>query len=508
MQKKREMLSSRLGFILVSAGCAIGLGNVWRFPYITGKYGGAVFLLLYLLFLLLLSAPVLVMEFAIGRASRAGWGHAFRALEPAGTRWHWVGPLAPIGMTVLMMFYIPVTGWILAYAWSAAAGAFHAPGFEAPAFFGALLSSPAGMGGWTFLAAALGFAVCAMGLRKGVECCTKVLMAGLLLLMVALAAYAMTLPGAREGLRFYLSPSLENARAAGWTTLLREAMNQAFFTLSVGTGAMAVFGSYLSRDRSLPHESAWIVLLDTFVALLAGLVVFPVCYSYGQTPDAGPSLVFVTMPRLFAQMPAGRVLAAVFFLFMSIAALSTVIAVLEGILSWAMDAFAWSRKKAVCVVGPAVTLLTAPCVLGFNLWSGVQPLGKGSCILDLEDFIVSNTILPLGALILSLFAVLPGGWGWKAFREEANAGEGIKIPRAAYAWCCVVPVLIAAILVLGYREKFAPSVSPSAARFSRFANVWQNRRGFAKHWQIRPPRAENGLTSRRGERRRGAPCPN
>lgn len=455
MQKKREMLSSRLGFILVSAGCAIGLGNVWRFPFVTGKYGGAVFLLFYLAFLLLLSAPVLVMEFAVGRASRAGWAHAFRALEPAGTRWHLAGPLAPIGQAILMMFYIPVTGWILAYAWAAATGAFHGSGFEAPALFGDLLSSPWRMGGWTFLASALGFAVCAMGVRNGVERCTKVLMAGLLLLMIALAGYAMTLPGAREGLKFYLSPSLANARAAGWTTLLRESMNQAFFTLSVGIGSMTVFGSYLSRERSLPHESAWIVALDTCAALLAGLVIFPVCYSFGQAPDAGPSLVFVTMPRLFSRMPGGRAIAAVFFLFMSIAALSTVIAVLEGLVSWAMDAFRWTRKKAVALVAPAVTLLTLPCVLGFNLWSGFHPLGEGTNVLDLEDFLVSNTLLPLGALILSLFAVLPRGWGWEAFRKEANAGEGIKIPRAAHAWCCVVPVLIAVVLVLGYWEKFA-----------------------------------------------------
>lgn len=455
MQKKREMLSSRLGFILVSAGCAIGLGNVWRFPFVTGKYGGAVFLLFYLAFLLLLSAPVLVMEFAVGRASRAGWAHAFRALEPAGTRWHLAGPLAPIGQAILMMFYIPVTGWILAYAWAAATGAFHGPGFEAPALFGDLLSSPWRMGGWTFLASALGFTVCAMGVRNGVERCTKVLMAGLLLLMIALAGYAMTLPGAREGLKFYLSPSLANARAAGWTTLLRESMNQAFFTLSVGIGSMTVFGSYLSRERSLPHESAWIVALDTCAALLAGLVIFPVCYSFGQAPDAGPSLVFVTMPRLFSRMPGGRAIAAVFFLFMSIAALSTVIAVLEGLVSWAMDAFRWTRKKAVALVAPAVTLLTLPCVLGFNLWRGFHPLGEGTNVLDLEDFLVSNTLLPLGALILSLFAVLPRGWGWEAFRKEANAGEGIKIPRAAHAWCCVVPVLIAVVLVLGYWEKFA-----------------------------------------------------
>jgi NSS family neurotransmitter:Na+ symporter len=454
-KKSREMLSSRLGFILVSAGCAIGLGNVWRFPFITGRYGGAIFLLLYLLFIVLLSSPVLVMEFAIGRAARTGWGHAFQKLSPSGSRWRFLGPLAPVGLTTLMMFYIPVTGWILAYAWAAAAGGFHASGFEAPAFFGSLLSSPARMGGWTFLAAALGFAVCAMGLRDGVERCTKVLMAGLLLLMVALAGYAMMLPGAAEGLKFYLSPSLANARAAGWATLLRESMNQAFFTLSVGIGSMTVFGSYLSRERSLPQESAWIVTLDTFVALLAGLIIFPVCYSFGQAPDAGPSLVFVTMPRLFAQMPGGRFFATLFFLFMSIAALSTVIAVLEGILSWAMDAFRWSRKKAVCVAGPAVTLLTAPCVLGFNLWSGFHPLGKDSCILDLEDFVVSNTLLPLGALLLALFVVSPRGWGWKAFVAEANAGEGMQMPRWARVWCCVVPLLIAVVLVVGYWEKFA-----------------------------------------------------
>ena len=455
MHQNREMLSSRLGFILVSAGCAIGLGNVWRFPFVTGKYGGAVFLLFYLAFLVLLSAPVLVMEFAIGRASRAGWAQAFRALEPAGTRWHLAGPLAPVGLASLMMFYIPVTGWILAYAWSAATGAFHGPGFEAPAFFGALLSSPWRMGGWTFLASALGFAVCGMGLRNGVERCTKLLMVGLLLMMAGLAAYALTLPGAREGLKFYLAPSLANARAAGWTALLREAMNQAFFTLSVGIGSMTVFGSYLSRERSLPHETAWIVALDTFVAILAGLIIFPVCFSFGQTPDAGPSLVFVTMPRLFSQMPGGRVVAAVFFLFMSIAALSTVIAVLEGLISWAMDAFGWPRKTAVAVVAPAVTLLTGPCVLGFNLWSGFQPLGEGTCVLDLEDFLVSNTLLPLGALLLALFVVLPRGWGWEAFRREANAGEGVKIPRAAHAFCCVVPVLIAFVLLLGYWERFA-----------------------------------------------------
>jgi len=454
-QKSREMLSSRLGFILVSAGCAIGLGNVWRFPFVTGKYGGAIFLFFYLFFILFLSAPVLVMEFAVGRAARTGWAHAFRALEPAGKKWHWLGPLAPIGLTCLMMFYIPVTGWILAYAGSAAQGAFAAPGFDAGAFFEGLLASPARMGVWTFLASVIGFSICAMGVQNGVERCTKALMGGLLLLLVGLAVYAMTLPGAGEGLRFYLSPSLENARAAGWLTLVREAMNQAFFTLSVGIGSMTVFGSYLSRERTLPQETAWVVALDTFVALLAGLVIFPVCYSCGQTPGAGPGLIFVTMPRLFATMPAGRILATLFFLFMSIAALSTVIAVLEGIISWAMDAFSWSRRKAVAVTGPAVTLLTVPCVLGYNLWKRVQPLGAGSTILDFEDFVVSNTLLPLGALFLALFVVSPGGWGWKAFLAEANEGDGMKLPRLARAWFAVLPVLVAVVLVLGYWEKFA-----------------------------------------------------
>ena len=454
--KEREKFSSRLGFILISAGCAIGIGNVWRFPYITGQYGGAAFVLLYLLFLIILGLPIMVMEFAVGRASRRSAAKSFHVLEPKGTRWHLYSYGAMVGNYLLMMFYTTVGGWMLAYFFKMADGTF--TGLEPDAVgnvFGEMLQSPGEMTFWMVVVTVLGFGICSMGLQKGVERITKVMMVCLLSIMVVLCIKSLTLPNAVEGLRFYLLPDFERLKQNGLAQGIYAAMGQAFFTLSLGIGALAIFGSYIDKNRRLTGEAIQIAVLDTFVALMAGLIIFPACFSFGVDQSQGVGLVFVTLPNVFNQMAGGRFWGALFFIFMTFAALSTIIAVFENILSFAMDLWGWSRKKAVIINGIALLLLSMPCVLGFNVWSGFQPFGAGSNIQDLEDFIISNNLLPLGSLVYLLFCVSRYGWGWDKFIKEADTGEGIRFPKWSRAYVTyVLPLIVILIFIMGYYDKF------------------------------------------------------
>ena len=393
--EKREKFSSRLGFILISAGCAIGLGNVWRFPYITGKYGGAAFVLIYLVFLVILGMPIMAMEFAVGRASRKSAARSFHVLEPKGTKWHIEGYIAMAGNYLLMMFYTTVGGWMISYIFKIASGSFHGlKPDEVGDVFNGMLASPGSMTFWMIVAVLLAFGICSMGLQNGVERITKVMMSFLLVILVVLCIRSVTLPGAGAGLRFYLIPDFSRIVENGIGEVIFAAMGQAFFTLSLGIGAMAIFGSYISRDRTLMGESVNICILDTVVALMAGLVIFPACFAFGVDPGEGPGLVFVTLPNIFNQMAGGRLWGTLFFVFMSFAALSTIIAVFENIISFGIDLWGWTRKKSVLVNLILILVLSMPCVLGFNVWSGIAPLGAGSTIQDLEDFIVSNNLLP------------------------------------------------------------------------------------------------------------------
>ena len=455
---EREKFASRLGFILISAGCAIGLGNVWRFPFITGKYGGAAFVLVYLVFLVILGLPIMVMEFAVGRASQKSAALSFNVLEPKGTKWHLYRYGAMAGNYLLMMFYTTVGGWMLAYVCKMFLGEFQGmdSGAVTSVFFD-MLAQPGPMIGWMLVVTLLGFGICSLGLQKGVERITKVMMTCLLLLMLVLVVRSVTLDGAMEGLRFYLVPDFHNLLydAEGSFILgaaIYDAMSQAFFTLSLGIGALAIFGSYIGRERSLTGEAISVGVLDTFVALIAGLIIFPACFAFGVQPDQGVGLVFMTLPNVFNQMPLGNVWGGLFFLFMSFAALSTIIAVFENIVAFAMD-LGWSRKKAIVVNGAALILLSLPCVLGFNVWSGfTTPVGN---IQDLEDFVVSNNLLPLGSLVYLLFCTSRRGWGWKSFIEEADAGQGVKFPKWARVYVSrILPIIVLVIFVMGYYQKF------------------------------------------------------
>ena len=454
--KERESLSSRLGFILISAGCAIGLGNVWRFPYITGQYGGAAFVLVYLLFLVILGLPIMAMEFSVGRASRKSAARSFHELEPKGTKWHIYSYFAMAGNYLLMMFYTTVCGWMIAYFVKMAQGQFvGATPEQVGNIFGTFVSSPSQMVFWMAVSVVLGFGVCALGLQKGVEKITKVMMSSLLVIMIVLVVRAVTLPNAAEGLKFYLMPDFGKMAEEGIFDAVMAAMGQAFFTLSIGIGSMAIFGSYINKERSLMGESVSILTLDTAVALLSGLIIFPACFSFGVNPDSGPNLVFVTLPNIFNEMVGSRIWGTLFFVFMSFAALSTVIAVFENILSFAMDLWGWSRKKAVIVNAIAIFVLSVPCALGFNLWSGFAPLGAGTNIMDIEDFIVSNNLLPLGSLIYLLFCTSRYGWGWKNFMGEVNTGEGMKFPSWIRIYVSyILPLIVLFIFVQGYISKF------------------------------------------------------
>lgn len=455
----REKFGSRLGFILISAGCAIGLGNVWRFPYIVGQYGGAAFVLLIIFFLLVFALPILVMEFSVGRASQKGIARSYDALEPAGSKWHRFKWIALGGNYLLMMFYTVVTGWMLAFMIRSAMGTFE--GLDAvgvQAVYEGLLANPVESAAYMLVSVAIGVLVTRAGLQKGIERVTKVMMGALFAVLAILCVRAVTLPGAGEGLAFYLMPDFGKLFAGAtpaeqWGTFfdaIFAAMGQAFFMVSVGVGSMSIFGSYLSKERRLAGEALSVAGLDTLVAIMAGLVIFPACFAFGVEPGAGPGLVFVTLPSVFSHMPFGQLWGALFFLFMSFAALSTVIAVFENIVGFSMDEWGMPRAKACLVNGLALALLSLPCVLGFNLWAGVEVPGIGN-ILDIENFLISNTLLPIGSLVLLLFCTRKRGWGWDAFIREADTGAGIGFPHWARLYVCyVLPCLIAVVFVAGY----------------------------------------------------------
>lgn len=452
----RERFSSRLGFILISAGCAVGLGNVWRFPYITGQYGGAAFVLVYLIFLVLLGLPIMVMEFAVGRASQKSAARSFHVLEPAGTKWHLQGYACMAGNYLLMMFYTMVGGWMAAYIFKTLTGEFKGLDSDGvAAVFNDMLARPGYMTFWMVLVVLLSFFICSLGLQKGVERITKAMMSCLFLILLILCIRSVTLPGASEGLRFYLIPDFTRFTENGVGNTIFAAMGQAFFTLSLGIGAMAIFGSYIGKDHTLTGETINICLLDTLVAFLAGLIIFPSCFAFGVDPGQGPGLVFITLPNIFNQMVGGRIFGVLFFVFMTFAAQSTIIAVFENIISFSMDLFGTSRKKTVLINGIAIILLSLPCVFGFNIWSGFQPMGAGSTIQDLEDFIVSNNLLPLGSMVYLLFCTSRYGWGWKNFLAEADTGKGVKFPAWARVYVSyILPLIVLFIFIMGYYQKF------------------------------------------------------
>ena len=446
---KRESFKSRLGFILISAGCAIGIGNVWRFPYVAGNYGGGAFVLFYLIFLIIFAVPVLTMELAIGRASRKSTISAYNELEKPGQKWHIHGVFAMIGNYVLMMYYTTVSGWMLSYMVKFIRNEFDAMDTEGVGqVFNSLLANPLEMGFWMLLTVVFGFFICGQGLQKGLERITKVMMIALLLLIVVLAVHSLTLDGGSKGLSFYLKPDFGKMKEVGILNTLMAAMNQSFFTMSLGIGAMLIFGSYMSKDRSLLGEAGRIAALDTFVAVMSGLIIFPACFSFGVSPDQGPSLIFVTLPNVFNSMVGGRIWGMLFFLFMSFASLSTVLAVFENITACCMDKWNISRKKACVINGIIVAVLSMPCVLGYNIWSGVTIAGKN--FLDMEDFLVSNLLLPIGSLIYLLFCVTRVGWGFKNYQDEANTGAGAKIPSWIRGYVTyILPLVVLLIIILG-----------------------------------------------------------
>ena len=447
---ERESFRSRLGFLLVSAGCAIGIGNVWRFPYIAGKNGGGYFVLFYLICLLVMGVPVLTMELAVGRASRKSAILSYKKLEKPGQKWHIHGWFCLAGCYLLMMYYTTVTGWMVSYFGRFLTGAF-TEGMTAEVVsgvFGTLLSSPGEMAIWTEIVVLLGFVVCSFGLRNGLERISKIMMMALLALIALLAVHSLTLPGAKEGMKFYLLPSVDSIRENGLGNLIVDAMNQAFFTLSLGIAAMEIFGSYMSEQHALAGEAVRICALDTLVALMAGTIIFPACFSFGVKPNQGASLIFETLPNVFVNMKGGRLWGTLFFMFMIFASFSTVLAVLENIISVCMDTFGWSRKKAALINGLLLAVLSLPCVLGFNVWSHVQLGGRG--VLDMEDFAVSNLLLPIGSLVYLLFCVTKWGWGFDKYLSEANRGSGLKLsPKLKPYFQWVLPVLILLILVQG-----------------------------------------------------------
>lgn len=453
---EREKLGSRLGFILLSAGCAIGIGNVWRFPYVAGRYGGGAFVLIYLFFLVIMGLPVMTMEFAVGRASKKSIIKSFQQLEKPGTKWHLYGYIGMAGNYCLMMFYTTVAGWMLYYFYLMLSGRF--VGADAAAvgqIFGDMLVKPGVMAALMILVVAVGFGICSAGLQSGVERITKGMMVALLGIMVLLAIHSLTMENGAEGIAFYLKPDFGRMMEVGIGETMVGAMNQAFFTLSLGIGAMAIFGSYIGKEHTLLKESVNIAVLDTFVAIMAGLIIFPACFSFGINPDSGPSLIFVTLPNVFNSMAGGRIWGALFFIFMSFAAFSTVLAVFENIISCNMDMWKVSRKKACLINMFLVAALSLPCVLGFNLWAGFTPFGEGSNVLDLEDFFVSNLVLPIGSFVYLLFCVTKKGWGFESYLEEANTGKGIKMAKALKVYLkYILPVLILFILFQGIIDKF------------------------------------------------------
>lgn len=447
----RESFKSRLGFLLVSAGCAIGIGNVWRFPYVAGENGGGLFVLLYLVFLILMGLPVLTMELAVGRASRRSAVQAYQTLEKTGSRWHIHGWFAILGCYLLMMYYTTVSGWMISYCVKFVTGTFRSgmSTADTSAVFSSLLSSPLQMGFFMILTVVAGFLICSKGLQDGLEKLSKIMMIALLFLIIILAAHSLTLSGASEGLSFYLIPRFSTVQNVGLGNVISAAMNQAFFTLSLGVAAMEIFGSYMSKDNTLAGEGIRICALDTFVAIMAGLIIFPACFSYGVEVNAGPQLIFITLPNVFVNMAGGRIWGSLFFLFMTFASFSTVIAVFENIMSFCMDMFGISRRKAALINCIIILIASLPCVLGYNLWSDLRLIG-GRDVLDSEDFLVSNLLLPLGSLVYLLFCVTRWGWGFDNYLEEANTGKGIKLGRFLKPYFqFILPVLILIILIQG-----------------------------------------------------------
>lgn len=454
---KRETLGSRIGFILISAGCAIGLGNVWRFPYIVGKYGGAAFILIYLLFLVIFGLPIMTMEFAVGRASKKSIADSFRVLEPKGTKWHWFGIVGIVGNYLLMMFYTTVAGWIFYYLFKMLKGDFVGNTAEQiSGQFGAMVSSPSIMIGFMVLSVVLGFLVCSFGLQNGVEKVTKVMMIALLGIILVLSVRSVTLPGAMEGIKYYLVPDFNKIIETGLGEVIFAALGQAFFTLSIGMGSIAIFGSYIGKERRLFGEAIPVVVLDTIVAFVSGLIIIPACFAYNLDPKAGPSLIFETLPNIFNSMAGGRIWGTLFFVFLVFAAMSTVIAVFENIISFAIDLLHWSRKKACIVNTFLLIILSLPCALGFNVLSHIQFFGDGSNIMDLEDFIISNNVLPLGSMVYVLFCTLKNkGWGWDNFMNEVNTGEGIKFPQKLRVYATfILPIVLIVLWAQGYIAKF------------------------------------------------------
>jgi len=443
----RDSLGSRLGFILLSAGCAIGCGNVWKFPWLAGQYGGGAFVLLYILFLILLGWPIMTMEFSVGRASQRSPVRMYKVLEPAGTKWHYHGYIALAGNFCLMMFYTIVTGWMLHYFTASVFGEFAGMNpQQVGASFGKLLGDPEALLMNMALVVIAGFAILSFSLRGGLERVTKWMMLALMVIMMVLAINALFMNGASEGLKFYLLP---NFGKIDWSVAVA-AMNQAFFTLSIGIGSMAIFGSYIGKTHRLGGEAANVIALDTFVAIVAGLIIFPACFTYGVQPNAGPGLIFVTLPNIFNHMPSGRVWGPLFFIFMTFACFSTVLAVFENILACMRELTGWSRRKTAWISCVAMLILSTPCALGFNLWSGIQPMGQGTCIMDLEDFIVSNCLLPLGGLIFVFFCTFKRGWGWENFIAEANTGVGMRFRNGLRLYCTfVLPLIILVVFIAG-----------------------------------------------------------
>ncbi len=448
---EREKFKSRLGFILISAGCAIGIGNVWKFPYMVGNYGGGIFVVFYLIFLAIMGVPILTMELAIGRASRKSTVRAYQELEKPGSKWHLHGYVAMLGNYGLMMFYTVVTGWMLYYFYLFLTGRFDGADTEqVTLMYENMLGSPSVLIVTMLIVVIAGFAICSFGLQNGVERITKWMMVALLIIMVVLAVYSFTMPGASEGLKFYLVPDIHKVEEVGLFNIITGAMNQSFFTLSLGIGAMLIFGSYLGGERSLMGEAINIAVLDTFVAIVSGLIIFPACFSFGVNPDSGPSLIFKTLPNIFASMAGGRIFGSFFFLFLFFASFSTIIAVFENILACNMELFHVSRKKASLINMILLIILSLPCALGFNVWSDFQPRGAGTTIQDLEDFIVSNLLLPIGSLIYLLFCTTRYGWGFKNYQKEANRGTGIKVPGwMRWYLTFLLPILMVVLILQG-----------------------------------------------------------
>lgn len=469
--QERENFSSRLGFILVSAGCAVGLGNVWKFPYICGENGGAAFVLIYLVFLAILGLPILICEFAVGRGSMKGPARSFDILEEEGSKWHLFKWASILGNYLLMMFYTMVGGWMLNYVYQSASGNLtNKNSEEIASAFSDMLASPGTMTFWMIIAVTVSLGVCAVGLQNGIEKVTKIMMTLLIILIVVLAAHSLVLPNAMTGVKFYLVPNPDILHERGLGPVVFDAMTHAFFTLSIGMGSMQIFGSYLKKDNTLVNEAASVVFLDTFVALMAGFIIIPSCFAFNVQPDAGPSLLFITLPSVFNNMSGGRIWGTCFFIFMSFAALSTIIAVFENIVAFYMDHLNWKRSRAALLNIILIPILSMPAILGFSVLSGIQPMGSGSTIMDLEDFLVSYNVLTLGSMVYVLFCTRRNGWGWTNFLEEVNTGKGRRLSTALKFYMSVIlPAVIVVIYLKGYYDTFASKGTPTLIFWMLFA---------------------------------------